>query len=193
MTRPIESRPLQAAERAREESAKKMGSDAGENRGALYALEICFLAFIGVVVIVAFIEALSYKLVSSRTPFVIMVPLLILIAVHARRLWRIRAEFHPGRRIADALRGGHPTFSKVIGFAGWMVGLVLIITIFGHYAGMFLFCAVLMRFVAGERWVLTLIVAAGTTLFIFGVFELIFNIDLDRGLVLRWFLGYRDF
>ena len=38
-----------------------------------------------------------------------------------------------------------------------------------------------------------MIVAAGTTLFVFGVFEFIFNIDLYRGLVLRWFLGYRDF
>lgn len=193
VTQPIESGPLQAAEQAREEAAEKMESDAREKRGTLYALEVCFLALIGVVVVVAFIEALSYKLVSSRTPFVIMVPLLILIAVQARRLWSGRAEFHPGRRIAVALRGGNPTFNKVIGFSGWMVGLVLIITIFGHYAGMFLFCAILMRFVAGERWVLTLIVAAGTTLFIFGVFEFIFNIDLDRGLVLRWFLGYRDF
>ena len=38
-------------------------------------LEIAFLAFIGLVVLWAFVEALSYQLVSSRTPFVIMAPL----------------------------------------------------------------------------------------------------------------------
>lgn len=162
-------------------------------RGNLYALEICFLAFIGIVVVFFFFEAMTYKIVSSRTPFVIMVPLLILIAIHARRLWSARAEFSPQGRISTALRGSNQTFNKVIGFAGWLVALVLIITVFGHYAGIFLFCVIMMHFVAGENWKLTLMVAAGTTLFIFGVFEFLFNIDLYRGLVLRWFLGYRDF
>lgn len=162
-------------------------------RGNLFALEICFLAFIGILVVFAFFEAMTYKIVSSRTPFVIMVPLLVLIAIHAGRLWRARAEFNPQLRISTALRGGNQTFNKVIGFAGWLVALVLIITVFGHYAGIFLFCVIMMRFVAGEDWKLVLLVAAGTTLFIYGVFEFIFNIDLYRGLVLRWFLGYRDF
>lgn len=171
------------------------GTDPSEDnkRGNLYALEICFLAFIGLVVVIAFLEATTYKIVSSRTPFVIMVPLLILIAIHAGRLWRARAEFHPGRRIAMALRGKNATMNKVVGFSGWMVGLVIIITIFGHYVGVFLFCVILMRYLAAERMVLTLMVAAGTTLFIYGVFEFLFNIDLYRGLVMRWFLGYRDF
>lgn len=166
---------------------------AQEPRGNLYALEICFLAFVGVVVALAFVEATSYKIVSSRTPFVIMAPLLILIAIHAWRLWSIRAEFHPGMRIYTAIKGGTRNFNKVVGFSGWLVGLVIIITVFGHYAGMFLFCVIMMRFLAGEKWVLTLVVAAGTTLFIYGVFEFIFNIDLYRGLVIRYFLGYRDF
>ena len=167
--------------------------EAQERRGNLYALEICFLAFVGIVVVFAFLEATTYKIVSSRTPFVIMVPLLVLIAIHARRLWGIRAEFHPRNRISAALNGGNGTLNKVVGFSGWLVGLVIIITVLGHYAGILLFCVIMMRFLAAEKWVLTLMVAAGSTLFIYGVFEFVFNIDLYRGLAIRYFLGYRDF
>ena len=55
--------------------------DSGDDHADLLTLEICFLGLVGLVVVAAFIEALGYKLVSSRTPFVIMAPLLILIAV----------------------------------------------------------------------------------------------------------------
>jgi hypothetical protein len=50
-----------------------------------------------------------------------------------------------------------------------------------------------MHFLAGERWMLTLTIATGTTFFIYGTFEYLFNIDLYRGLLFRWYLGYRDF
>ncbi len=50
-----------------------------------------------------------------------------------------------------------------------------------------------MRFLAGEKWWLTLVLAGGTTFFIFGVFEYVFNVDLYRGLIVRYYLGFRDF
>jgi len=164
-----------------------------EKRGNLYAAEICFLVFIGIIVVWAFLEATTYKIVSSRTPFVIMVPLLVLIAIHATRLWRIREEFSPGRRISGSLRGGNISLNKVVSFSGWMIGMLLVIAVLGHYAGIFLFCVILMRFLEAESWVLTVAVAAGTVLFIFGVFEIAFNIDLYRGLIPRYFMGFRDF
>lgn len=162
-------------------------------RGNIFALEILFLGFIAVVVLAAFFEALTYKLVSSRTPFVIMAPLAIFIFVHARRLWRVRQDFNPRARIADAFAGRNQNFKKIVGFSAWMIGMVLMILVLGHYAGIFLFCVILMRYLEGERWMLTLMVAAATTMFIFGVFEYVFNIDLYRGLIIRYFLGFRDF
>jgi predicted permease len=182
----VQSDPENTAEAAADENGAK-------RPGNLFALEICFLAFIAIVTVAAFLEALTYKLVSSRTPFVIMVPLLILIAIHARRLWGVRAGFDPRARIAEALGGHTVSFNKVMGISAWMVGMVLMILVLGHYAGVFLFCAILMRILAGESWMLTLLVAAGTTLFIFGVFEFIFDIGLYRGLIIRYFLGFRDF
>ena len=164
-----------------------------EGRGNLYLLEICFLGLVGVVVVAAFFEALTYKLVSARTPYVIMVPLFLLIAIHARRLWRVRAEFDVGARLSSAISGHTVGLNKVIGISAWLAGLVLMITVFGHYAGIFLFVLLLMRLGAKEAWRLSLIVAAGSTLFIYGVFEFLFNIDLYRGLIVRYFLGFRDF
>lgn len=162
-------------------------------RGNLYALEILFLGFICLVVALAFFEATTYAIVSARTPFVIMVPLLILIVVHARRLWGVRSEFHPAARISEAFSGATPGFNKVLGISVWMVVLVGLITVFGHLAATFVFCTILMRFLEGETWKLTLIAAGGTTLFLYGVFEFVFNIDLYRGLILRYFMGFRDF
>jgi hypothetical protein len=169
------------------------GDEAQHRGGNRYALEIIFLGCVGLITLIAFFEALTYKLVSARTPYVIMVPLFVLIVVHARRLWRVRGDFRPGARIRAAFSGGNAHLNKVVGFSGWMVALVAVIVAAGHYAGVFLFCTVLMRALAGETWRLTLMVAAATTLFVFGTFEYIFNVELYRGLIVRWFLGYRDF
>ncbi|MDU8941803.1 tripartite tricarboxylate transporter TctB family protein [Ovoidimarina sediminis] len=175
------------------ETTPEAAEAAKTRHGNMFALEICFLAFIAVVTVAAFFEALTYKLVSSRTPFVIMVPLLILIAIHARRLWRVREGFDPRARIAKAFGGQVGNFNKVLGISTWMVGMVLMILVLGHYAGVFLFCVILMRMLAGEEWMLTVLTAAGVTLFIWGVFEFIFDISLYRGLIIRYFLGFRDF
>ena len=45
----------------------------------------------------------------------------------------------------------------------------------------------------GLNIVRALLIAGAVTLMIFGVFEYLFNIDLYRGLIVRYFLGFRDF
>lgn len=183
--------------RTSEPAAPEPGSNAEaervERRGNLYALEIVFLGVVGVAVALAFVEATTYALVSSRTPLVIMVPLLVLIAIQARRLSKLREPLDVRARIAGALSGGQAALNKAAGFSAWMIGLVAMITVIGQVAGVFAFCVILMRFLAREAWGLTLIVAALTTLFVWGVFEWAFNVELYRGLILRYFLGYRDF
>jgi len=122
-----------------------------------------------------------------------MAPLAILIVIHAKRLWGARGEFHPGMRLRTALTGGNAHLNKVLVFSGWMVALVAMITVLGHYVAVFLFSVILMRGAAREKWGLTLAVAAGVTIFIWASFEYLFHIDLYRGLILRWYLGFRDF
>ncbi len=161
-------------------------------RGNIFALEVCFLAFVGLIVVAAFFEATSYAIVSSRTPFVIMVPLFLLIVVHAIRLWAARHEFDPRARIAEAFSGATPGFNKVLQISAMMVALIFAIWVLGHYAGVFLISLILMR-MAGEKWMLACVTAVGATLFIYVVFEFLFDIRLYRGLIIRYFLGFRDF
>lgn len=161
--------------------------------GDLFSLEVIFLCFIGGVVILAFIEALSYKLVSSRTPFVIMVPLLILIGVQMLRV--AGGEHGQGirARAGRALRGGNALINSMAGISLWMTLYGLAMLLAGHYVASFAFIALLVRRAANEPMKLALILAACTTAVVFVVFEYGFQIELYRGLIYRWFAGYRVF
>ncbi len=159
----------------------------------LFALEVCFLSIIAVVVVAAFFEAFSYKLVSSRTPFVIMAPLLLLIALHARRLWVIRHRHQWVEVVAAALRGRSPMVRKIAGLVAWFVLLLGLIQVAGHYAAIAFFMFMLMWYVAKERLGISLLLAAVMTLAIFVLFEEVFNIELYRGMIYRYFAGYRVF
>ena len=168
-------------------------SDGSRVKSTSYALEIIFLAFVFILVFAAFIEAFSYKLVSSRTPFVIMVPLLILIVVHGVRLmggdaWR-EVRFHLG----ETVRGRYPTFYKLFGLSLSFVVLGVIILIFGHFIGIFVFMVYLINVMGKEKLKLALIISVVATAVIFLLFEKGFNIELYRGLVFRYMAGYRIF
>lgn len=159
----------------------------------LLSLEICFLTVIGVTVVAAFFEALTYQLVSSRTPFVIMAPLFVLTIIHARRLFAMRDRSDFTRRVGIALRGENRSLNKVLAMSGWMVALVGMITVIGHYAGIIIFGFLLTRVLARERLILAVVVTLATAALIFVIFEYGFNIELYRGLLFRYFAGYRDF
>lgn len=166
----------------------------GVRKGSrIHALEIVFLSAVGLIVLAAFFEAFTYKLVSSRTPFVIMVPLLLLIGFQAYRLARAGALLEVRYHVGSALRGRYEAFGKLWALGGSIVGLAATIFVLGHYIGIGGFVLYLMRVLAREKLLLSLLVAAGTVAAIYGVFELGFNVRLYRGLVFRWMMGYRDF
>lgn len=180
------------------ESTEAPGLETGhtaveEKRREMITLEICFLGFIAVITLIAFVKAMGYAIVSSRTPFVIMVPLFILTVVQAYRLAKRRHEVALGSQIRNALSGGHPHFRKVVAMCGWMAGLLALIVAFGHFVGLMVFSLALMWFVAREKLWVSLLVAAVTTLGLFLLFELAFDVELYRGLLFRYFAGYRDF
>ncbi|WP_212524348.1 hypothetical protein [Actibacterium sp. MT2.3-13A] len=158
-----------------------------------FALEVVFLAVLAVVVIAAFFEALTYDLVSSRTPFVIMVPLMGLIAFQAARMARSGMWGAVGGRIARVWSGNNPYFNKILVIMLCSVLLLGAVLVIGHYAAIFAFIFVLVRALARERLKLSLLVAAITTVVIFALFEVGFDIELYRGLIIRYLQGYRDF
>lgn len=166
----------------------------GIRRGSdIHTLESVFLTVVGLVVLAAFVEAFSYKLVSSRTPFVIMVPLLLLIVFQSYRITRAGALREIRYHVGAALRGRYAVFGKLTRLALAITGFFAVIYALGHYVGVAAFVIVLMRGLARERLVFALVVALGTTLALYGLFEVLFGVDLYRGLFFRWLMGYRDF
>ncbi len=156
-----------------------------------FALEICFLTFVGLVVLAAFIKAFSYQIVSSRTPFVIMTPLLILIAAHGYRLYRERAGKHTRRWLVESFTGRQPLVRKIAIVNAWFVGFLALVVLIGHYLAAAVFMFVLIGVLAKERLVLALAVSVITTAVLYALFEYGFGIHLYPGLIYRTLAGYR--
>ncbi|MBL1435043.1 MAG: hypothetical protein COB08_002435 [Rhodobacteraceae bacterium] len=158
-----------------------------------FTLELVFVGVLILIVLAAILEAFTYQLVSSRTPFVAMVPLIILLVFQFFRLLRKGSGETFMRVISQARQKALPELNKVLGFVGWVALLFVTILIFGHYVGIVLFMFLLMRVVAKERLVLTLIIVFCITAILFVLFEYGFDIKLYRGLIHRYFSGYRVF
>ena len=164
-----------------------------EERANMLTLEIVFLVVIGLVVLAAFFEALTYKLVSARTPFVIMVPLFILIALHGVRLYKRREQADVGKRLGMAIGGSLPGLNKVVMITISLVVMLLIIVGLGHYIGLAALSIFLMWRLGGVGFVRSVLVTIGMLITIFLIFEVAFDLELYRGLLFRWMAGYRDF
>lgn len=149
------------------------------------ALELVFIAFLGITVVGALIAALNYDLVSARTPLVIMVPLLVLIAIQFNRTRKLAENHVVIEQVSRALRGGNGDFNRIIGFIGLMAALLFLIWFAGHYVGISVFMFVLLRTISREHPVLALVVAIGVTVLIYFLFEHGFNIELYRGFLPR--------
>ncbi len=155
-------------------------------------LEFCFVSFIGIVVLSAFVAALNYDFVSARAPLFVMVPLLILIGAQWLRGLRARAVTGHGLlriELSKALRGRNRNLNIAVGFVGWMALLLVLIFVIGHYAGITAFMFVLLRLVSKESTRLSVLVTAGVTIVLYLLFEHVFNIELYRGLLLGLLAG----
>jgi hypothetical protein len=146
---------------------------------------LCFITLLGLIVIGAFIAALTYDYISARAPLFVMVPLIILIGVqfnHARKQAPVRDLLAEASR---AFKGNNYNFNRVTIFIGLMALLLLLIDLAGHYIGISVFMFVLMRWLAKERLWLSIAIALGVTLLIFVLFEYGFNIELYRGYLFK--------
>ncbi|PHR56571.1 MAG: hypothetical protein COA47_12690 [Robiginitomaculum sp.] len=157
------------------------------------ALELIFVGGLFVIVVAAFLEATTYQLVSSRTPFVAMVPLILLLIIQFIRLLRSGSMDRFKLVLTQARKGSLSTLNKVFGLVCWATLLFVMILIGGHYLGVAVFMFFLMRVLAKERLILTLIIVFSITIILFVLFEYGFDIKLYRGIVHRYFEGYRIF
>lgn len=154
------------------------------------ALEIVFLAVVGLFVIGGFIAALDYDFVSARAPIVIMVPLLVLIAAQLFRNRRAAEQHVVIHQLKHALKGEDREFNSVVRFVAFMAMLLLMIYVAGHYVGISLFMFALMYWISREHPILALLISIGVTVLIYLLFEHGFNIELYRGYLPRLLSGF---
>ncbi len=160
-----------------------------ENESNRTTLELYFIALVGLIVAAAFISALRYEFVSARTPIVIMVPLIILIGLQFVRAMKASRSVDVRSVLATVAEGDNDTFNRAAGFIGWMVLLLALIVVAGHYAGIAILMFVLLRLISKEEILFSLALAAGVTVVIFLLFELGFDIELHRGAIFRMWAG----
>ena len=156
-------------------------------------LELCFIFVVGLIVAAGFISALSYDFISARTPLFIMVPLLILIGGHFIRVKTASRNIDGLSILSLVARRENQNFNIVAGFIGWMVLLLALITVAGHYVGIAALMFILLRIVSKEEILLSLAITTGVTLMIFILFEYGFDIELYRGAIYRIWAGDADF
>jgi hypothetical protein len=161
-------------------------------RGVL-VLEIAFLGAVLIMVLAALWAAFGYKIVSARTPFVIMAPLILLIILQFWRLFREQSLAALLQSIPVAFTERGADFNKTLSLSGWLVALGLIIWGFGHYIGISLFMFLLMKIAAKQKLLTSLIISVGATAVIYITFKVGFSIELYRGLLFRYMAGYNDF
>lgn len=164
-----------------------------EESARMLTLELCFSVFILLVVLGGFLSALTYDFISARTPLVIMVPLLFLIVLEVRRAWKAAANVNAMEQLTEVFTFKNSEFNTRAGFFLWMIVLLFLIFIAGHYAGIAAFIFMMLHMVADEKPGLSLGVATGTTLLIYVLFELVFSMELYRGLIYRIWAGYSVF
>jgi hypothetical protein len=152
-------------------------------------LELYFIVAVGLIVCAAFFSASSYEFVSARTPIVIMVPLIILIGAQFVRAKRASRNVDVRSVLSTVVKGENKTFNQAAGFIGWMLLLLALIVVAGHYAGIAIVMFVLLRLVSKEQMLFSLALSIGVTVVIFLLFELGFDIELHRGAIFRIWAG----
>ncbi len=153
-------------------------------------LEICFTLFITLLIVGAFISALTYDFVSARAPLVILVPLLILNGFQLKKAWKEAHDVDVMGDLKQTLGLHNKEFNGIASFFGWMIFLLVLIFVTGHYVGMAVFMFFLMNLISEEELPISIIVSVVVTLVIYLLFEHLFNIELYRGLVYRIWMGY---
>lgn len=161
-----------------------------QNESSNATMELCFTIFIGALVLAAFLRSLTYDFISARTPLVILVPLLILTGIQIKRIWKTADINEIKSGLLSVTKLQNKEFNGIAGFFMWMIFLLILIFVTGHYVGIFVFMFFLMNLVAEEKLSLSLLISSGVTVIIYLLFEHLFNIELYRGLIYRIWMGF---
>lgn len=157
--------------------------------------EVVFVLFLLGLTVAAILESLTYSITAARTPLVILTPLLLLvIGITVREIRAMRTDrARLTQTVKAAFRGQYPKFNKFLMFSLWLVFLILLVAVVGHYVAVALFIWLLMRPVGKESNSLSIKVALGTPLAIYGLFDLVLNLEMFPGILYQIWAGYDVF
>jgi len=155
-----------------------------------HILQLFFISLLGLVFVSAFIEAWGYSISSALAPLIILVPLLVLVGFQLVHYVSAARGLNIVGTVAQVAGGHNMTFNKVVVFCIWIVFLLMLIFVAGHYAGIAAFMYILLKYIAKEKTLLAVAIAGGVTLFIYILFEHVLGMELYRGMIYRISAGY---
>ncbi|MEX1216442.1 tripartite tricarboxylate transporter TctB family protein [Saccharospirillum sp.] len=157
--------------------------------------EVVFILFLLVVTIAAILESLTYSMTAARTPLVILTPLLLLIiGISVREIRAMKRESASLAETArNALAGQYRTLNQFIVFSLWLIFLIVMVIVLGQYLAIAIFTWLLMRPVGKESNSLSIKIALGLPLALYGLFDLVLNLEMFPGILYQLWAGYDVF
>jgi putative tricarboxylic transport membrane protein len=111
-------------------------------------------------------------------PFWLGVLLAVLATILFVSAWRRQATEKDSEPVFPGKQAIFAITSTLVGLAGY----ILLIEVLGYLVDTFLFIVFLMKAVEHEKWPLTLMVAAGTTIVLFMTFQILLKITLPSNM-----------
>ena len=167
-----------------------VSDEANKASGNNTTLELFFVVLIGLAFSAALVAALGYTFVSARTPLVILIPLLLLIGAQINRTRKATNATTILSDLSQVMRGKNRKFNMVASMVGFIIMLMLLIFVAGHYVGVATFMYFLLNLISKESKLLSALVSTGVTAILYILFEIGFNIELYRGLIYNFLSGY---
>ncbi len=150
-----------------------------------HRIEKVFSWFLFLLFIFLFVMTWHYGARARLAPLLMLVPGIILTGI---QLWRIhhRPDLIKEEGVAEEDEESYEItapFDQERWMVGWFVAVTIMIWLAGFLVATPLFLTLYLRFWAKESWLLTLLLAGLSTLFIYLIIEVAFNIILYRGLL----------
>jgi uncharacterized membrane protein len=135
-----------------------------------------------VIVTILIIVTLRYPYKAKLFPLLVAFPVAVLLVVNivTEALGRSKLEVESENK-TDSPKD---TLFKYLAVAAWMIAFALLIYFSGYLVGVPVFLFLYLK-LHGEKWPAAIIYVLIVTVFVYGVFELLFNIQLYKGVFIE--------
>lgn len=146
-------------------------------------MSLC-VAVVGMIVV---IMALRWPFKTALFPVIIAIPVVIMAVIELAMNLQGRKKAEKGGvdfKLSEDVDPKVAMRRTLVTFA-WIVGFFLLIVLVGFPIAVLLFLLLNLKLQAREGWPLTLILTAATTVFFYGLFIRLLDINFYEGVILR--------